>query len=216
MITPRDFLKTVIDRWEGGYQSYADDQGNYVQHNGVRIRIGTMRGVTPDALAKYRGVAPWTLTPDIMRSVTLDEAADIGFQHYYVEPNINLLLWGPATAGIVDFGWMSGPPQAVLSLQRLIGAKPDGVIGTRETVPLYASWIDRLGWAAALQAVHDMRAAFYRYLAQIHPEDEQFLQGWLNRDDWASAANPEFLSAFACRPSAPEVFQRVPTQRKIL
>lgn len=194
VISPLDFLKEVIAAWEGGYQSYADDAGNWVDHNGVRLNIGTMRGVTPAALAQHRGVPPWTLTPADMQAVTLDEAAEIGFKHYYVEPKLNLLRWGPATAAILDFGWGSGPYQAVLSMQRLIGAKPDGIIGTLETVPAYASWIARKGWDSATQAVHDMRADFYRHICVVNPANARFLQGWLNRDDWASASNPTWAA----------------------
>lgn len=197
MMTPKEFLALVIARWEGGYQSYASDGGNWVEHNGVRIKIGTMRGVTPDALAKHRGAPAWTLTPDIMKTVTLEEAAEIGFQHYYVEPGFSLLRWGPATAALLDFAWGSGPYQAVLSMQRLIGAKPDGIIGTRETVPAYATWIAALGWDKATVAVHDMRAAFYRYICEIRPTNLQYLQGWLNRNDWASAANAEWRARWA-------------------
>ena len=52
MIYPLDFLKLVIARWEGGYQSYADDAGNWVVlPDGTRRKVGTMRGVTPAALA---------------------------------------------------------------------------------------------------------------------------------------------------------------------
>src|SRR5260370_1263229 len=70
MISPVEFLKQVINRWEGGYQSYADDAGNWVTRpDGMRIKIGTMRGVTPSALAAHRGVSASTLTPADMQSV---------------------------------------------------------------------------------------------------------------------------------------------------
>lgn len=188
--TPKDFLATVISMWEGGYQSYVDDAGNWVTApNGERVDVGTNRGVTPGALAAHRGVRPWTLTRDDMMSVTLDEAVDIGVKHYYEEPKLDLLPWGPATASVVDFGWMSGPYQAVLSTQRMIGARPpDGIIGP-VTAARYSEWEGALGWNRATAAVHDMRATFYRYIAQVNPADAQYLQGWLNRDDWASCAD---------------------------
>jgi len=187
--TPLQFLEDVIGRWEGGYQSYVDDRGNWVtKPNGERIKIGTMRGVTPLALAMHRGVQPWALTEADMRSVTLEEAGQIGLKHYYFEPRLALLTWGPATAAITDFGWGSGPGQAVLSMQRLIGVAADGEIGP-VTVRAWQAWITAKGWRDATQAVHDMRAAFYRHICEINTANQQFLTGWLNRDDWASAAN---------------------------
>jgi lysozyme family protein len=191
MIAPLDFLKAVIARWEGGYESYADDLGNWVTTpDGRRIDIGTMRGVTPAALAAHRGVPACTLTAADMQAVTLEEAADIGLVHYYQEPHFDQFTWGPATAALLDFGWGAGPGQAARSIQRLIGVTPDGAVGPA-TIAAYNHWIGTQGWDAATQAVHDMRAAFYRYLAESNPADQRFLDGWLNRDDWASG--PQFL-----------------------
>jgi lysozyme family protein len=187
--TPLSFLEDVISRWEGGYQSYADDAGNWViKPDGTRIKIGTMRGVTPAALAADRGINPWSLTPEDMQAVTLEEAAHIGLKHYYLDPKFNALAWGPATAALLDFAWGSGPKQAALSMQRLVRVGADGAIGPL-TAEAYGGWVANIGWALATDAVHDMRANFYRYICQVHPEDEQYLQGWLNRDDWVSRAD---------------------------
>lgn len=187
--SPKDFLAQVISMWEGGYESYADDMGNWVTDpDGRRIDVGTMRGVTPAAFASHRGVQPWTLTPDDMRSVTLDEAVDIGYKHYYLEPHFDLLPWGPATASLVDFGWGAGPGQATISMQRLVKVAADGSVGPT-TAKAYAYWEAGLGWRKATDAIHDMRGDFYRRLAEENPADQQFLQGWLNRDDWASCAD---------------------------
>lgn len=192
MITPIDFLRLVISRWEGGYQSYADDQGNWVTKlDGTRVDVGTMRGVTPLALAQHLRVPAYTITTDRMKAVTLDEAAAIGEAHYYSEPGFWRFRWGPAVASLVDFGWMSGPGQAVLSIQRLVGVKADGGIGP-VTAEAFNAWLADKGDDVATVLIHDMRASFYRHLAEVNPAYEQFLPGWLNRDDWASAANAEF------------------------
>lgn len=191
-MTPLDFLKTVIAAWEGLYGANPDDAGNWAHGwHGERQLDGTMRGVTPDALAAHRGIDPATLTPEIMKTVTLEEAAEIGMIDFYDGPHFNLLTWGPATAALLDFGWGAGPGQAVKSMQRLVGATPDGQLGPL-TAKAYNDWLAGTGEARALQAIHDMRAAFYRLVADRHPEDQQFLQGWLNRDDWASG--PQFLA----------------------
>lgn len=193
MISPLDFLKQVIARWEGGYQSFADDMGNWiVTPEGARIKIGTMRGVTPSALASHRGVLAWSLTPADMQAVTLDEAAAIGFKHYYVEPHFDKLVWGPATAALLDFGWGAGPGQATLSLQRMLGIGADGVLGSI-TAETYNAWEAGQGWGAATTAIHDMRAAFYRHICDIRPANTQYLQGWLNRDDWCSSLNADWF-----------------------
>lgn len=193
MITPSDFLRLIIGKWEGSqYQSYADDLGNWITlPDGSRRNLGTKYGVTPEALALHRGLAPWELTPVDMQTLQVEEAVAIGEQHYYREVHFDLLDWGPTAASVLDFGWMSGPCQAALSLQRLVGTFPDGEVGP-QTADAFAVWQASLGAAGAVQAVHDMRADFFRHLAVIRPANQQFLEGWLRRDDWASAVNSDW------------------------
>jgi lysozyme family protein len=191
VITPRQVMARIIDKWEGGYQSYVDDLGNWI--NG-RL-VGTMRGVTPAALAAHRGISGDSITPEMMQSVTLDEAADIGVKHYYEEPGFNKLRWTAATASIADFGWGSGPVQAAISMQRIVGVSADGVVGPM-TVAAYNAWEDRTPDIDALKIIHDMREAFYRMIVAGNPKYEKFLGGWINRDDWVSAATTEWFGLF--------------------
>lgn len=179
MISVRDFLRAVIGTFEGLYSCDPDDPGNYA--NG-RL-LGSMRGVTPAVLAKHRGVPLDTLTVDQMKSVTLDEAADIGEQRFYKADHFDLLTWAPATAGLLDFGWGAGDGQASKSMQRLVGVTADGQIGP-QTAAAYNAWLSD----ASAQAIYDMRAAFYREIANEKPVLRKYLQGWLNRAQWALKA----------------------------
>jgi lysozyme family protein len=179
MPTPREELARAIVRWEGGFQAQPQDAGNYV--NG-RL-VGTMRGVTPAVLAAHRGVPAVSITEADMRSVTLEEAAEIGETRFYRGTGLDMLAWGPATAALVDVGWGSGPRQAVLFAQRLSGAVADGIVGP-ETVAKYANWIRDVGWEDATHAVNRMRRAFYALIIGQNPQWEIYRQGWLNRADW--------------------------------
>lgn len=190
MITTHDFLKMVIARWEGLYSNDEADSGNYCQGN----LVGSMHGVTGNALANFHHVDPRTITADVMKSVTLDEAADIGMEDYYKGGRFDLLVWCPPTAALVDFAWMSGPRQATLSMQRLVGAVADGAIGPN-TAHSYNAWLRSGDPWATTNAIREMREAFFREIA-VGP-NEKYLQGWLNRAEWASPANPEFAKAFA-------------------
>lgn len=205
MITPRDFLKMVIGRWEGLYSDNPGDTGNWA---GGKL-IGTMRGVTPNALAAHRGINADSLTPDDMKALSLDEAAEIGMTDFYQRPHFDMLEWGPATAALLDFGWGAGPGQAVKSMQRLVGANPDGGIGPL-TASAYNVWITRIGWQGATQAVHDMRCAFYRQICNTNPSYNQFLQGWINRADWASGINPQWAALWDAPSPAPVAMPPIP------
>ena len=45
--TPHSGLKASIARWEGEWQAWPNDKGNWITCQGERRLIGTMRGVTP-------------------------------------------------------------------------------------------------------------------------------------------------------------------------
>lgn len=179
MPTPKEEIARAIVRWEGLFQAQPQDAGNYV--NG-RL-VGTMRGVTPAVLAAHRGVPAVTITEADMRSVTLEEAAEIGETRFYRGTGLDLLPWGPATAALVDVGWGSGPRQAVLFAQRLSGAAADGRVGP-ETVARYGNWVRDVGWEEATRAVNRMRREFYALIISRNPQWEVYRQGWNNRADW--------------------------------
>ena len=192
MISPRGFLGLVIARWEGEWQDDPADQGNWVKGR----LIGTMRGVTPAAWAAYRGMDPEAVTVEQMKAITLEDAADIGMKFYYEGPRFDLLAWGPATAAVVDFGWGSGPGQAVKSMQRIVGTNPDGGLGPI-TAKAYNEWIEREGRERATERIRQMRRDFYNMICERNSTNLKFLRGWLNRSDWASSQNPQFAGLWA-------------------
>jgi lysozyme family protein len=192
MPTPRQELADAIDMFEGGYQDQWTDLINIV--NGKMV--GTMRGVSPPALAKHRGVPIESLTPEIMQTVTADEAADIGEDHYYYGTGLDRLAWGPATAALVDIGWGSGPRQAVLFAQRFAGAPDDGAIGPI-TIGAYNAAVAKQGWHAATDHILGQRIAFYDLIIQRHPAWEIYRKGWTRRANWFSPANAAWWGKWA-------------------
>lgn len=178
MPTPFHELSYAIQTWEGLFQDQPQDEANWV--NG-RL-VGTMRGVTPAVLAAHRGIPATSVTKDMMKTVTLTEAAEIGVSRFYKGTGLDLLPWGPATAALVDVGWGSGPRQAILFAQRLAGATDDGVVGA-ETVRLYTNWVSQVGWEQATREVHRLRVAFYNLIIQRNPKWEIYRKGWMRRAD---------------------------------
>lgn len=199
MPTPREEIARAIVRWEGLFQAQPQDAGNYV--NG-RL-VGTMRGVTPAVLAAHRGVPGVTITEAEMRSVTLEEAAEIGATRFYQGTGLDLLPWGPATAALVDVGWGSGPRQAVLFAQRLSGAQADGRVGP-ETVAKYGNWVRDVGWEAATRAVNKMRRDFYTLIISRNPAWEIYRKGWNNRADWMLPEGEWWAPWTASMPAIPQ------------
>lgn len=192
MPTPRQELADAIERFEGGYQDHWTDLINIV--NGKMV--GTMRGVSPPALAKHRKVPIESLTPEIMKTVTADEAADIGEDHYYYGTGLDRLVWGPATAALIDIGWGSGPRQAIIFAQRFAGVEADGIVGP-VTIQAYKNKVAEVGWSAATMHILGQRKVFYDLIIQRHPAWEVYRRGWHRRADWFSPGNPEWWGKWA-------------------
>lgn len=183
MPTPADEIRRVIEKWEGLFTANPDDAGNWL--NG-RL-VGTMRGVTGATLAAHRRMPPEAMTQEIVRSVTLDEAVEVGVERFYRGYRIDTLPWGPATAILLDFCWGSGS-WGIRMVQRLIGVNEDGGIGP-DTRAAYVRWIQRLGWEGAVREIVAIRRKFYTDISMPGTPNHQFRAGWYNRCDWQSPSN---------------------------
>lgn len=171
-MTPRDFIAGMIGANEGTLSLDRQDNGNYASGKaGVGPLIGSKYGVTAQALAKHRGVSAASITAGQMAALTMDEAVDIGVSLYFTAPGFGKLPWNRVTASIVDKAWGSGPVQAIKLMQRMIGAKDDGVIGPA-TMRAYTDWLED----AAARRWADVRIAFDTSLNQ-----PRFINGWNNR-----------------------------------
>lgn len=191
MPTPREEIARAIVRWEGLYSDHPNDQGNYI---GSRL-VGTMRGVTGETLAHHRGIPPEAVTAEMVKSVTLDEAAEIGVRHFYEGVlGINTLPWGPTTAILLDWAWGSFA-WSVKAVQRLIGAHPDGVVGP-ETRAAYRKWIAAKGWEATTREITEARRRYYLAISEPGTPNAVFREGWLNRCKWQSMDNPEWWATW--------------------
>lgn len=174
-----DFMDSIAT-FEGEFQNYPQDVGNWVTVNGTRKLIGTMRGVTPAALALHRAIPVETVTVEIIKSVTLQEAAEIGYMNYYLRPGFDKLPYNEFTYSHVDSGWGSGPITAIKYMQRLLGTAADGVIGPM-TQKAYDDFLEQYGLAEALRLYVQQRVAFFESIVAAHPDNAIFLKGWKRR-----------------------------------
>ncbi|MCW5770416.1 MAG: hypothetical protein KIT16_02175 [Rhodospirillaceae bacterium] len=185
--TPREAFMQAIDTWEGLFQDDPDDVANWADGK----LVGTMRGVTPAALALFRGVPVGSLTKDDVKSVSLQEAADIGMSHYYRGVGFDRLPWVPATEVWVDIGWGSGPVLAVKKMQAMIGVADDGAVGPF-TLRAFTEWVRDHGHDGAVKAIHAWRRGFYERIVELRPSNRKFLKGWLRRADWYLPKNKDW------------------------
>jgi len=180
---PREGFMEAIETWEGGFQKMPRDSGNWVKVGNSKRLIGTMRGVTPYALAKHRGVPASTLTEADMRGLSLEEAADIGMTHYYEANGLNRLPYVPATEVWADIGWGSGPFFAVRKMQKMVGVGVDGKIGPI-TEKAYTEWVRDRGHEQSVNDIYQFRRAFYISISRPGSRNAKFRKGWLNRANY--------------------------------
>lgn len=183
---PLACFSAAIARWEGLYSSDRNDAGNYTPAGKL---VGTMRGVTVDAFAAFKGIDPESVSPAILENgVTLDVAAQIYRQDYFERPGIARLTWSPLAEITADYGWGSGPGVAIKALQGLVGAAADGDIGP-ETIAAVDRFIARQSVAAAVEALSGARAQFYVRISEPGSRNAEFRDGWLRRANWYLPSN---------------------------
>lgn len=214
MLTPTDAFKISIERWEGLYQDDPKDIGNHRLSNG-RI-VGTMRGVTPRTWASFLNRPLDDITPEMMKAISLIDAARVYEQKYYKEPGFAFLEWGPTVEVLCDIGWGSGPVRGIRAIQTLSGAPVDGAIGAK-TIAAHKSWLAEIGDAAAVDALAEWRRQWYRHIVQVRPTNGKFLKGWLRRADWQSTKSPWWTNwqATAQPPTEPEPVPSAPQRQAV-
>jgi lysozyme family protein len=172
------FFSETITAHEGVLSMRPSDGGNYQGGKvGKGALIGSQYGVTPPALALFRGIDPYTLTNADMKAITRDLAVAIGVKLYYDVPNFDLFPWDQIIASATDKAWGSGPGQAIKLLQRTIGEDDDGVVGS-DSVNGYRAWKARVGLEEGARLFAKVRRKFDSGLPTYHLNP-----GWDHRTD---------------------------------
>lgn len=198
MMTPHEFAKDFITRWEGKLSLDPVDNGNWTGgKQGVGTLVGSNYGVTPAALASFRKVPVSAITKPVMAALSLDEAADIALANYYRAPRLDLLPWNRVSASVFDMGWGTGPKQAIKLLQRMVGTADDGIMGPA-TAGATKAMIDRYGEAFVSALWWMQRNAFYDQIIKTRPTNAKYERGWKNRSHYFVPGDAEgWWSRFA-------------------
>lgn len=182
----------MLQRWEGGFQDDPADTANWVNGD----LIGTKWGVTPRTLAAHRGVDPGQITRADIANLSFEEAAEIALSGYFIAPMLDELPWGPVVEAVFDFGYMSGPRNAVKQLQRILEVADDGAIGPI-TVRAFADWIQSVGDARALDDLCNRRIEYFHRVVARRPTSARFLGGWVARAKHYTARNEPWWSLWS-------------------
>ncbi len=113
----RAALRLVLAH-EGGYVDHPLDPGG-----------ATNLGITRRTLAAWRGVSPWRKLPKSeVRDLTRREASRI-YRARYWDGVLGDKLPGGIDYAVFDYAVNSGVTRAAKALQRVVGARVDGIVG---------------------------------------------------------------------------------------
>lgn len=149
-----DFFHRLI-KYEGGYVNDPDDPGGE-----------TKWGISKRAYPKL----------DI-KNLTEEDAKGIYYRDYYQKLNIPAIVDGRIAWQIFDFGVNAGVSRSAKIIQRLVGAKTDGVIGPN-TVGKINTYIGR--YPLYIEFLSE-RLKYYMMLTEVRIKNLKYLKGWVLR-----------------------------------
>lgn len=174
-MTIEEIINEII-KVEGGYVNDPSDRGGE-----------TMYGITVAVARKHGYVGE-------MKKLTKKKAYDIYYKSYVVEPGFDQVLAIDAeiAAELVDTGVNMGVSVAGKFLQQALNAfndggskypdlAVDGVVGKASVSALEAFLKQRgvEGRGVLLTALNSLQGARYIMLAEMKPQNERFVYGWI-------------------------------------
>jgi lysozyme family protein len=114
-----------------------------------------------------------------IENLTLEQAKEIYRVEYWLKGKCDQMPW-PVSLAHFDACVNTGLGQAAKFLQRVIGVDSDGAIGPKTLKALIIAAGTR-GPVAIAEDIVSSREKFYKQLAAENQDDEEFLDGWLNR-----------------------------------
>ncbi len=157
-------------KWEGGYVDHPSDPGGATNY-GISLRfllgLGYIKSFDYDADGDIDAI-------DI-RELQEEHAKELYRKHFWNPKYEKVEIDGLATK-LFDFGVNMGRLTAVKLLQKVVGAKEDGLFGeqTLKAVNLYRT-------GCLVRMLEDEAARFYYELASRRSKSRKFLYGWLRR-----------------------------------
>lgn len=166
--------------WEGAYQVLPQDSGNY---NSLGQLVGTNWGINAKVYESWIQYPP---TISDMMNMPL-EIARLIFKLRFWDKIKGDDIQNQFVANIFYDGAVNhGVSLMTKFVQRILGVNDDGIVG-----PITLGAINSANPADLYNAIKQTRIEFYQDIVDREPDQEIFLNGWLNR---INSFNDFFLS----------------------
>ena len=168
-----DFIPAYskVKKWEGGFVDNPNDKG-------LMTYAGITRRFNPDwpgwnfifNKLDYGPIKTNTVFPELSNMVT-------EFYKNLWDSNRYGLIKNQSIANLLfDFGVNSGQKTAIKSIQNLVGANTDGVLGLNT-----AAKINATDSTVLFNKLKNYRTQFYNSILERDPTQSVFAKGWFNR-----------------------------------
>lgn len=158
-----DREKLIVDffkRWEGSYVNHPADKGG-----------PTNMGVTIGTFKQFFGMDK---TVEDLKNMTDEQWMHIFKEGFWIPVKVDQIEDDYTALIVLDMCWNSGVKNAIRHIQKVVGAKQDGIVGP---VTLYKL----NNFPDVFQKIWDMRKQYYIDLVDLNYKYDVFLKGWLNR-----------------------------------
>ena len=146
-------------------------EGDYV-HDSLDSGGRTNYGVTQRVWEEFVG---HPVSEADMRNLTVEKVSKLYKQRYWDRIQADRLPPGVDYI-CMDFAVNAGVGRSIKTLQTVIGATADGIIGNQTLSKVNAIEVKKL-----INDFSDARIDFYQSIVARKPDQARFIKGWLNR-----------------------------------
>lgn len=162
-----EILAPQILKWEGGYVNDIDDPGG-ATNKGVTMKTWKAHGTDKNN--------DGTIDVQDLKSINNDDVINVILRPSYWNPCKGDDIKSQKVANIlVDWYYNSGT-HGIKRAQKVLGVKPDGLIGPKTLAKINALDPDVL-----FEQLFIARKQHYIDIAEHNPRMKKFLKGWMNR-----------------------------------
>lgn len=162
-------LKIALSH-EGGYANVAGDKGQE-----------TYRGISRKNWPNWRG---WTIIDkakplkhgQILKDKCLADLVEVFYYEHFWKPIQGDRINDQRIADFLFDFYVHSDYHAIKAIQRIVKVKDDGIIGAQTLAAINAA--DSVAVFAGVKAA---RVKFLKDIAGRKPDQEKFLEGWMNR-----------------------------------
>lgn len=185
MASFNSFINTITDKFEGGYQNFANDNGNYITVNGKKVNIGTNHGIAGVTLAEYnRMKGKPTPTAQDVKNLTKAQAINIYKELFWDKYSFSDIKYQGIAEFIFDMSL--GSAYFVKWVNRAINEVTGSKLPTANTFTFGKKQIDLINSAnptKMLSAIKKYRLAWYDAIVKADSSQAMFLKSWQNRTE---------------------------------